>query len=93
MLRHARLQQGITLRELGEDVSLSISYLAKMERGDVLPPPEERINALEHALKLPHGQLLALAERLPEDIYVALLNPEKRTIIRKYMVDQGLLSA
>lgn len=73
-LRELRTRLGLSLRELGDIVSIDYTYLSKIENG-VLPPPSEKVIAqLAEALNADKDELLILAGKIPTDIIPALRN-------------------
>ena len=78
-LRERRLKtdRRFSLRQFAAMVGVSPTYLCKVERGDFPPPSEERIVAIANALGERPDRLLALAGKVPSDLYrIILRRPE-----------------
>jgi len=67
-VRRLRQQQGMSLREFAEEVGISPSYLAPIERDVFSPPAEPKIRAIAQALEQDTDELLALAGRVAADV-------------------------
>lgn len=61
VLRQAREEQGLPLRELARRVGLDPSRLSRIEHGDRPPPSLPQIRALSQALGVPMADLLVAA--------------------------------
>lgn len=66
------------MRELSKKTGMSFTYLAKIERGELPPPSEEKLLRLAKALGRSSVEVLNFAERLPADvILIAQRQPER----------------
>jgi HTH-type transcriptional regulator, competence development regulator len=74
-LRVKRAELGITLEDLAETADISVTYLSKIERGEMRPPPDERLLDLARALAVDADEMFWRARRLP---------PELRTLLAEY---------
>lgn len=61
LLRQARLERGIPLREVARSVGLDPSRLSRIEHGERPPPPLPYIRALAQVLRVPMAELLRAA--------------------------------
>jgi transcriptional regulator with XRE-family HTH domain len=78
VLRKWRTKAGKGLRELSKKTGMSFTYLAKIERGELPPPSEEKLLRLAKALGRSSVEVLNFAERLPADvILIAQRQPER----------------
>jgi transcriptional regulator with XRE-family HTH domain len=68
VLRNWRTGAGKGLRELSKKTGMSFTYLAKIERGELPPPSEEKLRRLAKVLGRSSDELLNFAERLPADV-------------------------
>jgi transcriptional regulator with XRE-family HTH domain len=70
-VRELRTAQGLSQRALGQRVGVSFTYLSKVENGKMDfgdYPSEALIRRLAAALDADEGDLLLLAEKIPEPI-------------------------
>jgi transcriptional regulator with XRE-family HTH domain len=67
-LRREREAQNITLRKFAEAVKMSPTYLSKVERDELPPPAEEKVNAIARTLRLDPDELLGRAGRVATDL-------------------------
>ena len=67
-VRKLRKAEGISLRKFAGMVSMSPTYLSKVERGEFPPPAEEKVVAIADALNQNPDELLALAGRVASDL-------------------------
>src|SRR5438477_13039455 len=83
VIRRQRREQEVALQDAAAAIEISLTYLAKIERGDVPPPPDPLIEKLAAQFRLERNMLFHKAGRLtPEarktlarmpDVYEALL--------------------
>jgi transcriptional regulator with XRE-family HTH domain len=67
VLRHARISQGRTLREVSDSARVSLGYLSEVERGRK-EPSSELLNAICDALDVPLSSVLTDAgERMASE--------------------------
>ena len=67
-VRSLRETQGIGLREFAKSIGISPTYLSKIERGELVPPIEDKVRAMAKALGQNEDELLALTGRLSADL-------------------------
>ena len=69
-IKALRRDANITLRDLGKKVGVDFTYLSKIEndKTDNRPPSEDLLKKLAHELNADTDELMALAERIPDDI-------------------------
>jgi HTH-type transcriptional regulator, competence development regulator len=67
-VRSLREAKGIGLRQFALRVGMSATYLSKIERGELVPPSEEKIRAIARQFAANEDEFLALAGRLPSDL-------------------------
>jgi PAS domain S-box-containing protein len=80
-LRELRKAKGLTQRELAEKVSVSFTYLSKIENGAMPPPRGKTIIALANALDADADELFGLAKKVPSQ-FLEHINPEVIKLIR-----------
>jgi len=81
-LRELRKRAGLSLRELGNKVSVDFSYLSKIENGTLPPPSERVIRELAETLNTEYDELLTLAGIIPSDIAEILEDRDTREKLR-----------
>ena len=67
-VRRLRQEKGISLRKFAVQVSMSPTYLSKVERGEFPPPAEEKVKAMARLLGQNEDEFLALAHRVASDL-------------------------
>jgi HTH-type transcriptional regulator, competence development regulator len=67
-VRQMREARSIGLRQFAARVGMSATYLSKVERGELLPPSEQKIRNIAKQLGQNEDVFLALAGRLSPDI-------------------------
>ena len=67
-IRRLRTDREISLRAFARQIGMSPTYLSKVERGEFLPPAEEKVKAMARALEQDPDELLALAGRVASDL-------------------------
>ena len=68
LVRREREALEIGLREMAKMIGVSPTYLSKIERGEFLPPAEDRVKAIAKIIGHDPDQLLALAGRVASDL-------------------------
>lgn len=68
LLKTARIEAGMGLRELARRIDISPSYLSMIENGLHPPPTAERIGQIEQVLKVPKGYLFSFVHNLDPDL-------------------------
>ena len=68
LIREQREARKISLRNFAKRVDLSPTFISKMERGEMLPPSEDKIKAIAAALELDPDEMLALAGKVSSDL-------------------------
>jgi HTH-type transcriptional regulator, competence development regulator len=68
VVRERREERKISLRRFAEMLGVSPTYLSKVERDDFDPPTPERVLKIALLLDLDPDVLLALANRVPDDL-------------------------
>lgn len=83
-LRHARLDAGISQRELARAAGISCSYVAQVESGFLRPPAEPTIRRICAALHQDPAWWIRLAGKIPEEMRTAVLraSPEALELMR-----------
>ncbi|MCC7291841.1 MAG: helix-turn-helix transcriptional regulator [Phycisphaerales bacterium] len=71
-LRERRRASGISQRRLAEMAGVDFSYISKLENGRLPAPAAETILRIALSIKSPPEELLAAAQKLPDDIGSAL---------------------
>jgi len=74
VVRALRTTAGLSLREVARDLSVSPTYLSRIETGKIPPPVEEKIHLLESRLGVPEGYLMGFTKRNPTLITKMLSN-------------------
>lgn len=76
-LKQLRREANLSLRELAAKVEMDFTYLSKIEndKTDNRPPSEEKIKALARAFGVKDDELLALANRFPDDMKEKISGP------------------
>lgn len=68
-LRQARMERGLTLRELAKEAQVNFTYLSKIENERVpYTPAAETIRDLARILKVDSLEFLNLANKLPKEL-------------------------
>ena len=67
-LRLLRVDAGISLRGLAEQVGVSSAYLSRVENGHDAPPTADRLVALAEAIGIPASLLVGLTDRVSPTI-------------------------
>ena len=78
-LRHARLLQGLNLREVADMVGVTEGYVSKLEN-DKVRPSLATLHRLAHALKTNIGALVS--ETGPFDSTVTIIRQQERPILK-----------
>lgn len=85
-LRKLRVSQEMGLRETAVAISISPSYLSRIERGKENPPKPEIIKALAKALAADPDVLFRLAESTDPDIaFLVKENSKINSLLRLFM--------
>ncbi len=88
VVREARLQKKIGLRDFATMMELSPAYISQMEADICKPPKEENIKRIAEKLEINTDKLLALAGKISDDVREEILKtfldaPEKAGLFRK----------
>lgn len=67
-VRRRREEREIGLREMAKQIGVSPTYLSKLERDQLPPPAEDKVNAIADILGFDRDELLALAGRVSSDL-------------------------
>jgi len=67
-VRDRRKEKEIGLREMAIKISVSPTYLSKIERDEFAPPTEEKVRKIAEILDCDVDELLALAGRVASDL-------------------------
>jgi transcriptional regulator with XRE-family HTH domain len=67
-IRRRREAKEIGLREMAKMISVSPTYLSKIERDEFPPPTEDRVRAIAKIIECDADDLLARAGRVSSDI-------------------------
>lgn len=67
-VRDRRKEKEIGLREMAIKISVSPTYLSKVERDEFAPPTEEKVRKIAEILDCDVDELLALAGRVSSDL-------------------------
>jgi len=69
-LRNLRLNhpETLSIREVSRRAGIDVSYLSRMEKGEVSPPSEEIILRLAEVLEADPDELLEMADKIPPDV-------------------------
>jgi len=68
LLRSARRDRGVNLRDLADSVGVSASYLSRIESGEHVRIRGVTLERLAQALQLPADDVYRSAGRLPPDV-------------------------
>ena len=82
-LRAARLNWGLTLREVAEHLGVSIAYLSDVEAGRRAPLTPERVKSVARFLKAP--RLIGAAARSRMTLDLSDLSPEQRELVALFV--------
>lgn len=77
-VRTLRESRGISLRKFAKIISISSTYLSKIERDEYLPPSEEKIIKIAKILGQDYDELLALAGKISSDLPKIILKYPKQ---------------
>lgn len=66
--REARIEKKVTLREIGEYVGKSISYLSDIEHGRKRPPKLDTVSEIEQFLGIEDERLIRLAAKFRKKV-------------------------
>lgn len=96
-IRKLRETKGIGLRRFAKAVELSPTYLSRVERGQLLPPAEDKVLAIARELDQDPDVLLAMAGRVASDLIEAIKSHPRELgpLIRsagKYVRKSALMS-
>jgi transcriptional regulator with XRE-family HTH domain len=58
----------LSIREVSRRAGIDVSYLSRMEKGEVSPPREEIILRLAEVLEADPDKLLEMADKIPPDV-------------------------
>ena len=88
VVRWARLQKKIGLREFATMMDLSPAYISQMEADICKPPREDKIQRIAEKLEIDHERLLMLTGKIPDDIRENILRtflntPQTVALFRK----------
>lgn len=88
VVREARLQKKIGLREFAIMMDLSPAYISQMEADICNPPKEDKIQRIAEKLEIDYERLLMLTGKIPDDIRENILRtfletPETVALFRK----------
>ena len=67
-VRRERVAKEIGLREMAKKISVSPTYLSKVERDEFAPPTEDKVRAIAKIIECDPDELLAMAGRVPADL-------------------------
>jgi transcriptional regulator with XRE-family HTH domain len=73
-LRDHRRKAKMTLRTLARAISISSTYLSKIEQGECGPPAEEKIKDLAHHIKVAPDLLMSIGGKIPSDLKIIFSN-------------------
>ena len=83
-VRQLRKSHRLTLRELAAQVGIDFTYLSKIENDQGAPPAEGTIGRLADVLGVDKDELTLLANKLPEEFALDLLNRPERQVAELY---------
>ena len=67
-IRREREKKEIGLREMAKMISVSPTYLSKIERDEFSPPAEQKVRAIANIIECDPDELLARAGRVASDL-------------------------
>lgn len=67
-VRDRRKERGISLRRLEEEIGGTFAYYARIERGELPPPSEDKIIKIAGMIGVHPDKLMTLAGRVPKEI-------------------------
>jgi HTH-type transcriptional regulator, competence development regulator len=91
LVRSARRDRGLNLRDLAADVGVSPSYLSRIESGEHVRIRGRTLERLAQALGLPQDDVYRSARRLPPDVERFVL--ENLAHVRRSMARRSRLAA
>jgi len=97
IVREARLQKKIGLREFAIMMDLSPAYISQMEADICKPPIEDKIQRIAEKLEINADRLIVLAGKIPDDIREEIVKklleaPETVALFRKTKNINSLIS-
>ncbi len=97
VIREARLQKKIGLREFAIMMDLSPAYISQMEADICKPPREDKIQRIAEKLEINYERLSMLTGKIPDDIRDDILRtfldtPETVALFRKTKNIHSLIS-
>jgi len=85
MLRKARFEADLTIKEAAIGLGISASHLHGIERGNIPRPKMATLTKLSQFYNLNHDDLCIAATRIPSDaFYKVVRKPELLRVIREY---------
>jgi transcriptional regulator with XRE-family HTH domain len=73
-IRTKRLEKGYTLRGFSVKVGISPTFTSRMERDEIEPPSEDKINAIAEVLDIDGEELVFMAKRIPKEVRQLVIN-------------------
>lgn len=79
IIRNLRKSQGMTQAQLAEEIGVDESYVSKIEKGRLsYTPSEETLRLIAHTLEADTLELLAMAEKAPNELQMAVQSQQGR---------------
>jgi transcriptional regulator with XRE-family HTH domain len=92
-IRRLRKENGLTQAQLAEAIGVDESYISKIETGRLpYTPSEETLRLLAQVLKADQLELLALAQKTPEELQSVVNSPSAREffeLVRERSLDSN----
>ncbi len=85
MLKRARFDKDLTLKEAAAEIKIAVSHLHAIEQGRKPRPKMETLAKLAHFYGLNYDDLCIAATRIPSDAFYKVIRyPQLLDIIRKF---------
>lgn len=72
-LRIRRTEKRLTLEKLARAVGITFAYLAKIERGEMPPPPEHKLHELARVLEVSRDEIYWAAGRVTPEVLAIIM--------------------
>lgn len=83
-LKKSRKNKGLTLKDVGRRCGVSLQYLSQLENDKAFRPKLQLLYKLAVYYDIPSDDLIALAGKIPEDVYWKIVNnPRLVPLIRE----------
>jgi len=76
LLKHLRIERGVSIKKLAAELGVNYTYISKLENSKGNPSPEV-IDKFAHYFNYSSDELMVAAGRIPKDIQQILKNNPK----------------